>query len=343
VPAGDIATVGYAHVSRAEFNHWILVANNSQYVNTGETPVSLPVPPDYTACVASERARSAKGTPDATLVSDCSTLYGEEKDAALGILVEGIWFQAEAKGRHIKITQAAIEKAYNAERAQQWPTTTKLNYFLSESGYTIADLKWVSLLNLLEQAIVKQAESSSDKVTASQVDSYYRAHVAEYTQPERRNLKLVLAKTAAIAATVKTQLAGGASFATEAKKYSIDPTTKDNGGVEDGVEEGEETPTFSTAIFSAPLNKVEGPIKTAFGYYVFEVTASLPKSVESLKVAGPAIKTQLESLKQNAALDKLRTSFEAKWKNRTTCASGFLDPSVCGNAPTASTGASGTT
>ncbi|HUB76181.1 MAG TPA: peptidyl-prolyl cis-trans isomerase, partial [Solirubrobacteraceae bacterium] len=258
--------------------------------------------------------------------------------------IEGIWFQGEAHDRHIKITQAQIEKAYETERKADFPTKTKLDDFLSESGYTIADLKWVSLLNLIEQAIVKQADKKADHVTTSQIDRYYHAHITQYTQPERRNVEFVLAKTAATAASVKAKLAGGATFAAMAKQYSIDPTTKDNGGVEDGVEQGEETPAFSSAIFAAPTGKVEGPIKTAFGYYVFEVTAALPKSVETLKAASPSIKVELQSLAQNKAIDKLRTSFTAKWKARTTCASAYLDSNVCGNAPVAaSTGASGTT
>jgi foldase protein PrsA len=344
VPAGDIATVGDAHVTMAQFNHWILVANNSQYVNTGETPVSVPVPPDYAACVASERARSASGTSTASLESECSQLYSEEKGAAEGILVEGIWFQGEAVDRHIKVSQASVTKAFNLEKAEEFPTKTKLDDFLSESGYTVADLRWVEYLNLIEEAIVKQADASAKHVTAAQIAAYYRAHASEYTQPERRNIELVLAKTAAIAATVKSALAGGAKFATVAKQYSIDPTTKDNGGVEDGVEQGEETPAFSDAIFAAPVNKLEGPIKTAFGYYVFEVTESLAKTVEPLKTASSAIKLELQSSGENTALDKLRSSFEAKWKARTTCASSFLDSSICGNAPaSSSTGSSGTT
>ncbi|HUB76439.1 MAG TPA: hypothetical protein VL977_05245, partial [Solirubrobacteraceae bacterium] len=71
IPTGDIATVGYQHVSLAQFKHWLLVANDSQYVNTGTTPVAVPLPPDYAACIASEAARSAKGTTHAALRSEC--------------------------------------------------------------------------------------------------------------------------------------------------------------------------------------------------------------------------------------------------------------------------------
>jgi foldase protein PrsA len=345
VPSGDVAVVGNYKISLAQFDHWLLVANDSQYVNTGETPVALPKPPDYTACIASERARAAKGTSTSTLKGLCSTSYTTRlMPAAVAFLAEAAWFQGEAVDRHLTVTTAAALKAWDAQKAQEFPTATKLDDFLSESGYTVSDLEYVERLNLLQQAILKQVEAKAGKVGKAQIASYYKAHLAQYSEPERRNIELVLAKTAATAAKVKSLLSGGASFATVAKKYSIDTTTKANGGVADGVEQGEETPALNTAVFAAPTGKLEGPIKTAFGYYVFQVTEAIPKTVESLKEASATIKEQLAQTDENAAVDKLRTSFTKKWKARTTCASGYLTSEVCANAPaTSSTGTSGTT
>ena len=45
---------------------------------------------------------------------------------------------------------------------------------------------------------------------------------------------------------------------TVAKKYSIDPTTKDNGGLLNGVTAGEEDAALNKAAFAAPLNKLAG-------------------------------------------------------------------------------------
>lgn len=345
VPSRDVAVVGNAKVSLAAFKHWSLVANDSQYVSTGETPVAVPVPPAYTACIASEAQREPKSTPKSTLKNTCESSFKTQlMPAAIGLLVEAIWFQGEAADRHIKIKQSAVVKAWNTQKAQEFPTTKKLDDFLSESGYTIPDLEYIERLNLLQEAIVKQVEAKVGKASAAQIAAYYRKNIAQYSQPARRNIELVLAKSAATAATVKSLLSGGASFATVAKKYSIDPTTKANGGVEDGVEQGEETPAFSAAIFAAPIGKLEGPVKTAFGYYVFKVTTALAKTVEPLKTVSAAIKQQLVQAKNTAAVNSLRTSFTKKWKARTTCATGYLDSTVCGNAPaTASTGSSGAT
>jgi parvulin-like peptidyl-prolyl isomerase len=223
-------------------------------------------------------------------------------------------------------------------------TPKKLDTFLAESGYTLSDLKWVAMLNLLQEGIVKKVEANAKDVSAARIAAYYKSHLSEYKEPERRDVDLVLVATPAKVASVKSMLAGGASFATVAKQYSIDPTTKSSGGVEAGVEPGEETAIFNTAIFSATVGELESTAKTPFGYYVFKVTSSTPASVEPLSTARTAIKTTLVTNGETAALDQLRTGFVKKWTARTKCASAHLVANMCSNAPaSSSTGASGTT
>jgi parvulin-like peptidyl-prolyl isomerase len=345
VPSNSVAVVGNAKVTDAEFAHWMSVANNQPYVNSGDTPPAVPVPPNYTACIASERERDPSAAAS-TWKATCVATYDELNQEVTALLIEGIWFQGEANDRHVKVTKAQINASWNEERESQSELSTprKLDTFLAESGYTIKDLKWVALLNLLQQAIVKKVEADASHVSAAQVAAYYKSHISAYKVPARRDLELVLVGSAAQAATVKSLLASGQSFATVAKQYSIDPTTKDSGGVENGVEQGEETAIFNAAIFKAKIGVLESTAKTPFGYYVFKVTSATPASLESLSSARASIKQTLAADGQNAAIDKLRTTFVKKWRARTTCASGHLVSEVCSNAPaTSTTGSSGTT
>ncbi len=57
---------------------------------------------------------------------------------------------------------------------------------------------------------------------------------------------------------------------------SIDPTSKANGGLLKEVVKGEEEKALDTAIFSATKGVLGGPVKTPFGYYVYEVVSSTP-------------------------------------------------------------------
>ena len=345
VPADAIAVVGSFAISKQSFAHWLLIADRVRYVNTGQTPPPVPDPPDYKVCIAATRAEYKKGAKipsDSLLESQCASSYQQLSQEVITLLAEDVWIQGQAYDVGVNVTQAQVDKQWETEAKSQFPTTTKLDDFLSESGYTIADVKSYLRFSLLQNAITKKLDSEAGKVTSAQIASYYRAHVAQYTQPARRNILLVLVSSQATAQKVRSLLSGGASFASVAKQYSIDPTTKNTGGAAAGIQQGEETPTFSTAIFKAPIGALEGPLKTAFGYYVFEVTKSTPQSVESLSAATAAIKSQLTSTRQTAAITNLRNTFLTSWKSRTTCASDYLDSSVCGNAPASTTGPSGT-
>jgi parvulin-like peptidyl-prolyl isomerase len=344
VPSGVVAKVGSATVLVKEIPHWMTVANNTGFVGTDTAPTPIPVPPDYTQCIAIHDATTSKSAAIvAAAKSACAASYQALQKTVVEFLVQGIWIQGEAVDRGVHVTDAQVVKNFDTERKSEFPTTAKFNTFLAEAGETVADLEWRTRLNLLQAAIVNKIKAVADKVTPAQIAAFYKAHIAEFSQPERRDLELVLVSTAATAAKVESLLAGGASYATVAKQYSIDPTTKDKGGVADGVEPNEETPEFNAQIFKAPIGVLQSPVRTAFGYYVFTVTKSLPASVESLTAATASIKSSLSATRLQAAEQALQTGFVAKWKKRTQCASAYLDPMICENAPTASTGASGTT
>ena len=67
-----------------------------------------------------------------------------------------------------------------------------------------------------------------------------------------------------------------------AKKYSTDPTTKNKGGVLTNVSKGQQDAALSQAAFSIAANKIVGPIKGQFGYYVLEVTKITPAKTKTL-------------------------------------------------------------
>ena len=95
-------------------------------------------------------------------------------------------------------------------------------------------------------------------------------------------MSIILTKTEAQANEAKKEIESGKSFASVAKSKSIDPTSKAAGGELKGVVKGQEEAALNTAIFSAPLNKLSGPVKTPFGYYIYEVKSSTPGTQQTL-------------------------------------------------------------
>ncbi len=96
-----------------------------------------------------------------------------------------------------------------------------------------------------------------------------------------------------------------------AKQYAEDASAKTNGGLLTGVTNGEEESAVNKAIFASPVNKLVGPIKGIFGWYVLEVTKSTPATQESLAKATPTIKLDCSpSQEQTKAEAKVTASQE---------------------------------
>lgn len=71
---------------------------------------------------------------------------------------------------------------------------------------------------------------------------------------------------------LKTRIEGGEDFAALAKEFSSCPSGK-QGGELGSFGRGQMVPEFDSVVFSAPLNQVQGPVRTQFGYHLLEVTS----------------------------------------------------------------------
>ncbi len=71
---------------------------------------------------------------------------------------------------------------------------------------------------------------------------------------------------------LKAEIEGGKDFTEVAQEHSNCPS-KAQGGDLGTFGPGQMVPEFDEVVFSAPLNEVQGPVKTQFGYHLLEVTA----------------------------------------------------------------------
>ena len=81
----------------------------------------------------------------------------------------------------------------------------------------------------------------------------------------------ILVSTEAKCNELKAAIEGGADFAQVARENSSCPSSRDGGNL-GSFGPGQMVPEFDTVVFSAPLNVVQGPVKTQFGYHLLEVT-----------------------------------------------------------------------
>jgi len=71
---------------------------------------------------------------------------------------------------------------------------------------------------------------------------------------------------------LKAEIENGASFADIAKKNSSCPSGQ-SGGDLGTFGPGQMVKEFDEVVFSAELNKVQGPVQTQFGFHLLEVTS----------------------------------------------------------------------
>ncbi|MCG3180057.1 MAG: Peptidyl-prolyl cis-trans isomerase C [Phycisphaerae bacterium] len=82
----------------------------------------------------------------------------------------------------------------------------------------------------------------------------------------------ILVDTEAECKALKKQIEEGADFAELARKHSNCPSGK-RGGELGTFGPGQMVPEFDKVVFSEPVGKVVGPVKTDFGYHLVEVTS----------------------------------------------------------------------
>ncbi|MDO8348956.1 MAG: peptidylprolyl isomerase [Planctomycetota bacterium] len=81
----------------------------------------------------------------------------------------------------------------------------------------------------------------------------------------------ILVATEKACLDLKKEIEGGADFAALAKKHSTCPSGQ-KGGDLGTFARGQMVAEFDKVCFGAEVGKVQGPVKTQFGYHLVEVT-----------------------------------------------------------------------
>jgi len=335
VPENAVATVDGEAINKDEFSHWMVVAAKSAGQGSA---AAVPDPPNYTKCVAAKRKaqpKPTKGQPkvtDAQLKTQCKTEYEQQRSQVMQLLVSFKWIQGEADAQGIKVTDAEVKKSFEEQKKQSFPKDADYKKFLKESGQSQEDIMQRVKLDLLSNKIRDKVVKGKDKVSDKAISDFYNKNKERFAQPEKRDLRVILTKNEAEAKKAKAALEGGESWKKVAKKYSIDDTTKSDGGKLAAQAKGTLDKELDEAVFSAKKGKLTGPIKTQYGYYVFTVTGVTAASQQTLAEAKETIKQTLASQAQQKALDAFVKDFTKRWREKTECSEGYKTTD-CKNGP----------
>lgn len=317
VPANAVAVVGSETVTRAELTA-LLTQNCQQYK-------------------AAKKACPKAGT----------SAYKKLQTSFIAQLVTQKEF--DAAGKQLGVTVKQNEITTNL-------TKLKLQYAKGTDG-KVDDTKWQKVLKdnsttqaavvdnlrngLLRQAIYVNL-TKSVTVPDSAVTAYYTKNKKSYAKPASREIRHILVKDKALADKIYGELrSSDAQFAALAKKYTIDPGSKKNGGKLGAITQGQTVPTFDKVAFSIATGKVAPPVKSSYGWHVIEATGDIVKATqEPLNAALKSkIRTNLLTTKKQSVANKWFMAFQKKIEKNVRYAAGMTPPKTTSTATTPATSA----
>ncbi|MDQ4049626.1 MAG: peptidyl-prolyl cis-trans isomerase, partial [Actinomycetota bacterium] len=254
------------------------------------------------------------------------------KSEVMQFLIQAQWVQQEAEERNVKVSDSEVKRSFEDQKRQAFPKEADYRKFLESSGMSEDDILFRVKLDTLQTKLTQKVTEDKVKVSEADIKQYYEKNKKRFARPERRDLNVVVTKTKAKAGQAKRQLDRGRSFKTVSKRFSIDQASKAQGGKLPDFMKGQQDRALGNAVFAAKRGQLEGPVKTQFGYYVFEVSKVEKASQQSLEQAKETIRNVLRQQRETKALNAFIKDFREEYKEKTNCADDFR-VAECKNGP----------
>ena len=296
VPADAIALIGETKVPKADFDALMDRAEK--------------------AYKAQKRGFPKVGTPE----------YQDLKTRAVTFLVERYQFRKEAEELGIEISAKEVDKKLAQLKKQLFQgDEKKFQEALKREGLTEEQVR-VELRDQILRERLHEEVTKDIKVTDGEIDRHYEKNKAQFTQPASRNVRHILVKQKAKADEIYSQVKGGANFASLAKRFSQDASTKGRGG-KMPVTKGSTVPPFDKTAFSLETGEIAKPFKTQVGWHVIEALSAV-KRAKTMPLADvkKSIGEQLLQKKKTETLEKWLKQTKEKYEGETVYAAGFQPP-----------------
>jgi parvulin-like peptidyl-prolyl isomerase len=253
--------------------------------------------------------------------------YLEAKKQVADNFIQEVVLAEEADREKVEVSDTDVEGQVNREidgMKHNFPTDEDFQEGLRKEGITLDDLKQEThdrMLRRIKAGRVLHAKQeelpSGAVVTDEQVAAYYHQHPQDYEQAKfsiilfNADSKTSAEKSAGAEKQAKAVLAEikkGADFFAEAKKYSEDAGTRDNGGEVGTVYRSDLDPELAKGIFALPAKGL-GIVHGAEGYYVVKVEY---KGTAEYSAVAAGIKDHLQKTGQSDALQEWIDQLKAK-------------------------------
>ncbi len=271
----DVAVVGKVHIQKTAYDALITQAKQS-FAQQG-------------------RKFPKEGT------TDFQTVKGQ----AVTLLVQQAEREAKASTLGVKITNTDIDKRLVQIKKQYFGgSEVKYKAQLTKQHLSDAQVREDIRSQLISEAVFKKV-TTAVKVSDSDVHQYYITHPQLYSTAQTRDVRHILVKAKPLAESIYSQLKSGndQTWCKLAKKYSQDPSSKNNCG-KLTVSKGQTVPEFDKIAFAQKTNVIHAPIHNAqYGWFIIEPVGNVkPRSTTPEKQVANSIKQQLLQTNKNQAM-----------------------------------------
>jgi len=244
------------------------------------------------------------------------------------LIVQEILFQ-ESKRVGIKVSPDSVDKEVQSIQAR-FPSREAFQKAVEAQGLTPDEIRSGVERYLAIRQLTDQAVLSKISITDDQMKSYYNGHREQFTMPEQIRLRVLLIgvdpsgrsedweqgrlKAQGLADRAKK----GADFAELVRQNSDNTEFKAKGGDTGLVHRGRlPYAEVETAAFAEPVGAIGGPVRTLYGYVVFQVEEkkpAQPMAFENLnkEFLRKEIKESATQAKLKEWIDGLRSKADVK-------------------------------
>jgi foldase protein PrsA len=195
-------------------------------------------------------------------------------------------------------------------------------------NYTLAlvkqDVEFDVISKKLYEEVVKDI-----KVSDADAKEYYEENKEQFATKESREIAHILVKEKAKANEIYEQVKGGDEkiFAKLAKQYTLDPSSKETGGVLPGgsVQRGQTVPEFDKVSFELETGEVSKPVKTSYGWHVITARGDVkPAAQKPYKEVKEDIKKQVKGEQEGERYTEYNTDVRKDAEDSVLCRDGFV-------------------
>jgi foldase protein PrsA len=331
-PSKVVARVGEKAIRFATIAHLMKI-------KSAQTP--LPDPPSYAKCIAGIRAKgtgAAAKQPEAQIKRLCQKGYEAALQSAVSTAIHNQWLLGAGAELGVSVSPAEVQREFDLSK-KSFKSDAEFETYRKSTGESLADMRLQLKLGKLIDKVFQKLKRKEHPATSAQVAAYYAAHRSQYAIPEGREVRILRTTTKAAAISAKQELQSGKSFAALVKQFSTvgQPLTAKHGEIADLKPTLFGEKTLNQAIFSAPLNRLSGPVRviathkdipaeSGSGYYLFEVTRIVPGSQTPLGAVRNSIAEELTKAQKEHTITSFVLAFRRKWRAKSDCEPGYIAP-----------------